>query len=339
MKDISFIVSAVVNKQTGLDVYTFENTEKLVAYMSSRTTNWGILYQTPMEEVLKETVEIKQILSFSFMAVLAISIIAIILASLYINKPIKKVINMIGKVEAGDSSLANYKTQKNELGIIEDEIIEMLKEINNSYGLLEEKVEERTKELTVAMNDLSIAKNELVSANKKLEAISLTDGLTGIPNRRHLDQYFLHTWENFKRKNIKVAILMIDIDNFKQFNDDQGHYEGDQCLKAVASTLKKLLHRESDFFARYGGEEFIVALNNIDEKGALNVAEKLCRGVEALKCPHRTSPIKPFVTISIGVALINNWENITPKKAIVIADNMLYKAKDNGKNRCEITIV
>ncbi|MDT8378856.1 MAG: transporter substrate-binding domain-containing protein [Desulfotignum sp.] len=180
---------------------------------------------------------------------------------------------------------------------------------------------------------------ELVQANKKLEAMSYLDGLTGIPNRRKFDEVLEDEWKRCERNQLTLTLLMIDIDYFKPFNDRYGHLEGDDCLKKVAQTLQSLLRRPGDFVARYGGEEFSILLPGTDPAGSENLARKILDTVLALKIPNQDSDVSDCLTVSLGGistvptrALPANW-------FIKKADHLLYQAKENGRNRYRLEVL
>jgi diguanylate cyclase (GGDEF)-like protein len=167
-----------------------------------------------------------------------------------------------------------------------------------------------------------------------LEKISLQDGLTEIPNRRYFDQKLAEEWARFSRNDQSLALLMIDIDQFKPFNDRYGHGAGDECLRRVAQALRRVPTRATDLVARYGGEEFVVLLPETDTRGAQHVAEAMLEAVRSLEVTHDYSDVAPHVTISMGGA-IQSKQHPKPsaedlKKA---ADTALYQAKANGRNR------
>lgn len=172
---------------------------------------------------------------------------------------------------------------------------------------------------------------ELNNTKKKLEALSRTDALTGIANRRCFDERLKAEWKRAIREKTPLSLMMIDIDHFKLFNDRYGHVMGDNCLKDVASSLQKSLHRPDDLVARYGGEEFVIILPNT--KDVSTPAENCRLGIENLRVPHETSDIAQYVTISIGtVTLIpdnqSEFIEFTDK-----ADRALYEAKESGRNK------
>ncbi|WP_291299856.1 diguanylate cyclase [Desulfosporosinus sp. BICA1-9] len=169
--------------------------------------------------------------------------------------------------------------------------------------------------------------------------LSSVDGLTGIANRRHFDQFLSQLWSLAARNGEPIALIMCDIDLFKAYNDTYGHLQGDECLQKVAAALKNSMKRQVDFVARYGGEEFVVVLSNTDVEGATKVAETLRANVENLAIPHRLSSITPKVTISLGVAIGYANSAVLPQTLIEAADNALYQAKLDGRNRYKLFIL
>ncbi|MFT6246877.1 MAG: diguanylate cyclase (GGDEF)-like protein [Cognaticolwellia sp.] len=135
------------------------------------------------------------------------------------------------------------------------------------------------------------------------------------------------------RNELPISIIMIDIDYFKLYNDTYGHQQGDICLKTVANVIQKFLIRPSDLCARYGGEEFFVLLPDTDEKGALHIANRIDINLANEKIEHCKSDINTSVTISMGVASITPTSKITSSQLILRADQVLYKAKKEGRNR------
>lgn len=162
---------------------------------------------------------------------------------------------------------------------------------------------------------------------------SITDGLTRINNRRYFDDVLRKEFYSMKRTGLPLSMILIDIDFFKKYNDRYGHQGGDDCLKKVAETIKTVAQRGTDIPARYGGEEFAIILPNTDENGARILAEKVRQEVENLNVTHEDSAVAKCVTISLGVAT-GNKENLSfPEQIISFADEALYKAKEEGRNR------
>lgn len=174
---------------------------------------------------------------------------------------------------------------------------------------------------------------ELKHQRDLLERLAQVDGLTGIPNRRALDQRLEQEWRRAARAGARLGLAMIDIDHFKQFNDAHGHLQGDDCLRRVAGVLDETLKRAGDFVARYGGEEF-VCLASVETADRLEqIAEQLRMAVEALRIPHDVFPSFPWVTISIGAVLCEPAPQAAASALLEQADVQLYLAKGAGRNR------
>lgn len=168
---------------------------------------------------------------------------------------------------------------------------------------------------------------------KLLHALSTTDGLTEIANRRRFNDFLESEWKRCLRAKTPVSLVMADIDYFKLYNDRYGHQKGDDVLKKIADTIKCYSNRASDLTARYGGEEFAVILGNTDVDTAKTIAGRTCLGVEKLNIPHESSKVKGVVTASFGVCSMIPEGQTEPGELIARADKQLYKAKENGRNR------
>ncbi|WPL18925.1 Stalked cell differentiation-controlling protein [Thiorhodovibrio winogradskyi] len=167
-----------------------------------------------------------------------------------------------------------------------------------------------------------------------LEQISWEDALTGIPNRRRFDQKLTEEWARATRHGQPLSLLMIDIDQFKPFNDHYGHGAGDECLRRVAQALVRVPNRPTDLVARYGGEEFAVILPDADATGAREFALRLLDAVRALKLKHAYSEVAPHVTLSIGGATQATASRMPDADALKkTADDALYHAKTSGRNQ------
>lgn len=166
-----------------------------------------------------------------------------------------------------------------------------------------------------------------------LESLSLIDALTHLPNRRHLDGTLNMEWKRAAREKAPLSMLMIDIDQFKQYNDEHGHAAGDASLQSVAASLRACVSRPGDLVARYGGEEFVVVLPDTHIDAAVHIATRMCEGISKLKLPHPNSGVEPFVTVSIGCATVVPSPGTPSTTLFDEADKMLYKAKNSGRNR------
>jgi diguanylate cyclase (GGDEF)-like protein len=194
---------------------------------------------------------------------------------------------------------------------------------------LEARVNEQTVELRSTVEELRRAHDDLGAANARLEELSLRDELTGIANRRRLQQALAEEWSHTRQS---IAFVLLDLDFFKLLNDTHGHLAGDLCLQSVASLLAAAARRDGGLAARYGGEEFAVLLPGLGLAGALKVAEQLREGIEALAIPNEAAPLKR-ITASFGVIAILPSFGQAPEGMIEAADQALYRAKAEGKNR------
>lgn len=198
----------------------------------------------------------------------------------------------------------------------------------NKLSKLSKKLESDVKQRT---QELHNSNKLLRKANAELEKISMSDGLTTIPNRRCFDVVFQKTWDISLKEGKPLAIIMIDIDNFKLFNDTYGHLAGDQCLKSVAEGIKSIIKRKGDLVARFGGEEFVVMLSNNTEDGAAMVAEDMRMKIESLQIKNQK--VDSVITISLGVAATIPRDDMCPYDLINWADKALYQGKEEGRNK------
>ncbi|MBC8312864.1 MAG: diguanylate cyclase [Candidatus Cloacimonetes bacterium] len=171
---------------------------------------------------------------------------------------------------------------------------------------------------------------------KTLAQFSYIDGLTGISNRRSFDRILESELKRAARNSQHLALIMIDIDLFKKYNDTYGHQAGDECLKQLTGKIDDTLKRSGETVSRYGGEEFAVLLPNTNIHSAKNVAEILRKNVKNLKIPHSKSKVDKYVTISLGVTSMIPTKTTTSAKIISEADKALYQAKQEGRNRVKV---
>jgi len=178
---------------------------------------------------------------------------------------------------------------------------------------------------------------QLVAQMRTIENLSLTDGLTGINNRRSFDQTIKSTWTHARRANESLSVLMLDIDKFKQFNDKHGHLNGDICLKTVAGIIQSALERESDSVYRWGGEEFAVILPCTSIDGAMHIAERIRESIASTTIQLGDETV--HITVSIGagsIAPVHTYSDETFADFCTNLDKALYRAKENGRNRVEM---
>lgn len=184
-----------------------------------------------------------------------------------------------------------------------------------------------------AYRALRVSQQQLLDTNLVLQRLMNSDGLTGLSNRRHFDEYLELEWRRAMRDQTQLSLLMIDVDYFKSYNDNFGHLEGDEALRKVAGAIRDACSRSSDLPARYGGEEFALVLPSTSPGGARLMAEKLRQGVVALKIPHTVPEDGANLTISIGVSTVTPQPGSDCRQLISAADKGLYMAKHNGRNR------
>ena len=174
---------------------------------------------------------------------------------------------------------------------------------------------------------------QLERANTELQRLAEADGLTGLANRRHLDQHLEREAANCARRNQPLSLIMLDLDHFKAYNDHYGHLAGDSCLRKISKILKRMIRRPSDLAGRFGGEEFCIVLPDTPPDGACHVAESLRHSVEQLALPHAGRGNGAHVTLSLGVASQIPEPGCSVQQYLVTADKALYQAKQAGRNQ------
>lgn len=235
------------------------------------------------------------------------------------------------------SALSLEKQVRERTEALEDAIQEKRKinrALKNATIRMEAEIEERHR-----------IEQELRQANAALTRLSFQDSLTGLYNRRYFDEFLAREWLRAKRKQTSIAVILIDVDCFKAYNDSYGHPAGDACLKAVAAALKGTAQRAADTVARYGGEEFAIVLPETATDAALALAEHALQHVEDLAIENRRSSVShrmrpgviPHVTVSIGVACTVPQSGVHPAALVATADSGLYQAKQGGRNQIVVS--
>ena len=238
----------------------------------------------------------------------------------WITKPIVNLNASAKSLTEGDFKHVDYENRQDELGQLTKSFNIMGSQLTDLVANLEMQVAERTLELK--------------ERNEVLQELSFLDGLTGIPNRRRFDDFFNLAFSLSIRNSQPIAVLMLDIDEFKKYNDTYGHLQGDECIKNIAAVLKNTVKRKTDIAARYGGEEFIVVLQDADKDSIIKVSKEIMRGIKDLNMEHIES-IHRVVTVSIGIVFEVPYKNQNPAEFIARADEALYYSKNNGRNRVE----
>jgi len=181
------------------------------------------------------------------------------------------------------------------------------------------------------------AEEELLRLHAELEQLSLTDGLTGIANRRLFDQRLESEWIVSQRNDKPLSLIVLDLDYFKQYNDVHGHVAGDECLKRIATVLRDIARRPRDVVARFGGEEFVLLLPETDKDGARAMAQQCVSAIAELRMLHGASSVSEYVTASLGfgTAAAATGRYGTARSFVDAVDRELYAAKRQGRNRIE----
>ncbi|MEH6576749.1 MAG: diguanylate cyclase [Amphritea sp.] len=207
--------------------------------------------------------------------------------------------------------------------------------LQQAHDTLEQRVQERTRELNAA-------KLALEAANRELEVLATTDGLTGVANRRSFDRHLKREWLHCRRLRKSLGIILLDIDYFKNYNDHYGHQHGDECLRSVADILRALnaVRRPGDIIARYGGEEFVIVLSDPTIEYVSKIANNLRQQIFQLGIEHLASPLPDkVITISVGYAVASDLDRVSINKLVKLADTALFEAKSLGRNQVvEMTI-
>lgn len=198
------------------------------------------------------------------------------------------------------------------------------------------KLDQAYRALRVSQQQLLDTNLVLQRANNSLLRLINSDGLTGLSNRRHFDEFLEAEWRRAGEAHLEMSLLMVDVDFFKPFNDNFGHLAGDEALKGVASAMRDTITDETYLPARYGGEEFAVILPSTSMDEAKMIAERLRENVESLRIPHNSPHLDSVVTVSIGLATFAPAISESSKMLIEFADKGLYLAKSGGRNQVAI---
>lgn len=325
-------IQEIIKHKNGTIIYPWKNPgesqqrEKIVIYKYFEPMDWYLCSGVYIDELIQPIENLKNRL---FVITFGILIFAICLSLVYSKILLRPINNLIGATERvidGHYDVEIATDRGDEIGrltIIFNRMVAQIRrylaelhksnvELEAININLEKKVEERT---------------------RQLEALSNQDGLTGIANRRKLDEYLRHEFDLAARNAFSLSLIILDIDFFKHFNDTYGHPAGDDCLKKVAQALSDSLHRSSDFAARYGGEEFVAILSNSSHEAACTIGERIRANIQRLEIPHEASSVAQRVTVSLGICTLDNCKTTSLHDFIILADELLYKAKKNGRNR------
>ena len=331
----NYFIQEIIHKKNGSIIYPWKNPgeedykDKIVIYKYYEPMDWYLCSGVYIDEIVEPINQMKTRLFFVFCFIFSISALIALIYSKIILNPIKNLIKATEKVIRGDFNISINSKRNDEIGKLTNIFNDMIYRIKNYMEelrisnssleeinfTLEKKVEERT---------------------HQLELLSNQDGLTGLYNRRKMDEYLEQSWFKSLESKQPLSVLLVDIDHFKGYNDTYGHPAGDDCLKKVAQNIKEKLREDIDFVARYGGEEFIAILNNTNRDKAGFLAERVRKGIENLKITHASSEISNYITVSIGVCTLYQFSNKKLQTFIEMTDEALYKAKAEGRNQVKL---
>ena len=260
-----------------------------------------------------------------------------------ISHPIQELTDIARRVtHESEFSLQAPVNSEDEIGSLArsfNQLIIWVREYTDALELakadLEQRVEERTVELAEANKKLQERTAELEKTNEKLKELSELDDLTQLANRRCFDISLNREWHRAIRQKSPLALILVDVDYFKNFNDAHGHLAGDSCLQKLGSAIKASVNRSTDVAARYGGEEFAILLPETNSLGAVEVAKRLKAEVHLLAIIHCASKTSHLVTLSIGVSSLVPTSSQNQKELIEQTDQALYRAKEKGRNCIE----
>jgi diguanylate cyclase (GGDEF)-like protein len=262
--------------------------------------------------------EIRPVLSLIIILVLAaitFSGLGSFLVARYVTRNINSLNRYMHAVSGGDLTTRQCVSGR-------DEFLQLNRYLNSMVSTLAAQIASHRR-----TND------ELDQRNRELDRLAHIDGLTHIFNRRYFTDTVQREWKRSRRERQPLALLFMDIDFFKQFNDRYGHSAGDECLRRIGELLLELARRPADLAARYGGEEFVILLPGTGREGAASLAETLREKVEALEIPHEESTVAPHLTCSIGLISTVATDASGVEAFIAAADRALYRAKREGRNR------
>ncbi len=290
----------------------------LAAYARVPGTSWFVVSTIPLDKLTAEAKAVRnQIVLIGLLCFLFSIALALVIAR-SIAAPLERLVHGMRETETGNYAVRMNADGSDELTVLTNKFNEMASRVDQHNEQLEARVRERT--------------HALEDANSKLAALSLTDSLTGIANRRRFDEALAVELKRAARARIPLALMMIDVDFFKNYNDFYGHQEGDSCLRRVARLLQAHARRASDLVARYGGEEFVMIAADTDYDSAQALAESMRATLAALQMEHERSPLA-CVTISIGVVTLVPDEDLTPEALVRMADKAMYRAKEQGRDQ------
>lgn len=292
----------------------------------SETVLWARLWQEILSIVLTQMLQS-----------LALTILIMAIFNRSVTAHVRKIAIHLGRIS---TNTLDHKLVLDRPASVEDELTLLKIGVNDLQDKLAAYlVRQRADEQAMADSHARLAElvsertAELENLNRRLEEISRKDALTGLANRRHLDEIKELEFRRAKDRGQPLSVLMCDVDFFKRYNDALGHGEGDECLRIVSQVIKSVSTRKTDLAARYGGEEFVVLLPGASAEDAWGIANRIRLELLVRSLPHPASPIAGMVTLSIGIACLTCNGTNSFDELLKQADDALYRAKNQGRNR------
>lgn len=291
---------------------------RMMNYRYVPETDWIVGVVTDLDKLKAPLAAIHNTQLMVMAASIAMALLVILWAVRPMLRSISVLCTAVDKIDGGKLDTPLPSLGNDEIGRLASSFCRMADRLAHYTDDLERRVAERT--------------GELKETNQKLAALSITDGLTGLANRRRFDEVLADEYARFRRTGQPLALVMLDVDYFKKYNDRYGHQAGDDCLKAVANMFKAQARRAGDLVARYGGEEFVILLADTDISIAQGIAERVRLSIEAIEIPHEMSSFGK-VTVSVGLAVMTSDSDTDAEGLLRLADEALYRAKHEGRNR------
>lgn len=290
---------------------------EVVRFRDQRGLDWIVVLAVPEDDFMEQINSNTQITFLLCVVALLVAILIGLLLTQWLTRPLLQLSTTAKEIARGEWDKVIALDRSDAIGDLSQSFSTMAHQLKESFTTLEQRIEERTIELT--------------QLNQELERLAHTDGLTQTANRRYFDYYLEKEWRRLTRQQQSLALILCDVDHFKQFNDTYGHQAGDFCLQQVAQVLTQTVRCSADLVARYGGEEFAVVLSNTDIHEAIHIAQRISTTLREMQLPHHTSE-KQQITISMGLATIIPNSKNTPQSLVAAADRALYSAKSNGRD-------
>jgi diguanylate cyclase (GGDEF)-like protein len=323
-----YFIQDMIRMKNGRIIYPWENEtegrfqDKMVIFRYYAPLDWYVCSGVTIEEIQRPLAVLQNRLLLVLGITFFLALLVAFLISNAIVQPIRSLIGAMESVIDGDYEWTLPVGRKDVMGRLTEIFQRMILTIRQS-------MDESEAVKTMLEDSNRSLERKVLERTRELELLSNQDGLTKLFNRRKLDEHL----SNLGQGELEWSVLMIDIDEFKKYNDTYGHVAGDECLKRVAQAIQTCMRLSTDFVARYGGEEFCVVMEGVDTKQTEQLAIRILRAVEKLNIPNKEAINKSLVTVSVGAALAKNFQGKPETSVVEAADQALYSAKEAGRNR------